>query len=349
MPKLVIREVNCGSNYEFCHREDIKQIPTIRLYYSLGSTSRKIVTYPPTASYDLESLQNFFIEKIIEQKPNAKMEEKIVKDSNDLEQESDNLVDLKSKNGLYELTDDDSSLFLSKGLHFVNFYAPWCSHCQNLAPKWEMLASLEKNRKFKISQIDCSTNIYTCKVQFKIKEYPTLLWIYNGKVITRYKGQHEFDSIKNFAYSQLADFELNKMLRKYSDTETEIDDMELELQKKLSNVQQLNQDSFKLAIGSGNIFIHFTVPWSKHCQKMRSEWDRLSLQALPSNIQIGKVDCSVQEKLCLQEKIDSYPTLYFYLNGRKLSEYDGKRDVDSFLRYLHEQTITTSTNVKQDL
>lgn len=122
MPKLVIREVNCGSNYELCHREDIKQIPTIRLYYSLGSTSRKIVTYPPTAFYDLESLQNFFIEKIIEQKPNAKMEEKKVKDSNDLEQESDNLVDLKSKNGLYELTDDDSSLFLSKGICQIRPY-----------------------------------------------------------------------------------------------------------------------------------------------------------------------------------------------------------------------------------
>lgn len=171
-----------------------------------------------------------------------------------------------------------------------------------MKPKWELLAqSLENNERVKISQIDCSTNIYTCKVQFKIKEYPTLLWISNGKVVSRYKDNREVDSIKKFINSQLTDFELNKLLKKYSEYDSGIDDMDIDYRKKTSQVRHLNMDNFKTTVESGTTFVHFTVPWSKHCQQMKSEWDKLSVRM--KNVKIAKVDCSLNEKLCTQEKV----------------------------------------------
>lgn len=75
-----------------------------------------------------------------------------------------------------------------KGRHFVKFYAPWCGHCQRLAPTWDQLAqSFEFDTSVKISKIDCTVNSLSCK-HYQIKGYPTLLWIVDGKVLDKYSG-----------------------------------------------------------------------------------------------------------------------------------------------------------------
>ena len=78
------------------------------------------------------------------------------------------------------------------GRHFVDFYAPWCGHCQLLAPIWDQLAlSFEHDTSVKISKLDCTTNALSCK-KYEIKGYPTLLWIVDGKVVDKYSGIHSY-------------------------------------------------------------------------------------------------------------------------------------------------------------
>ena len=40
---------------------------------------------------------------------------------------------------------------------FVGFFAPWCGHCQELAPKWESLrrSYKDKSKYIHITQVDC--------------------------------------------------------------------------------------------------------------------------------------------------------------------------------------------------
>lgn len=86
-------------------------------------------------------------------------------------------------NGLSELTEDSFHLHIAKGHHFIKFYAPWCGHCQKLAPTWEQLAnSLRNDDAVSISKIDCTLFRSICE-QFEIKGYPTLLWIEDGKKV----------------------------------------------------------------------------------------------------------------------------------------------------------------------
>ncbi|KAH9412359.1 Thioredoxin domain-containing protein 5 [Dermatophagoides pteronyssinus] len=341
-----VGRVDCSVNRDLCSREDIQELPMAKLYVEINKITRIEMNYE-SKEYDRNSLDMFLMKQITrfgfqdsqkEQEPDESIDETDATTSG--EERGFTIMPLKAKNGLYELTDDDSSLFLSHGQHFVNFYAPWCSHCQNLKPKWEMIAkSLENNEQVKISQINCQENIYTCKMQFKIKEYPTLLWISNGKIVARYKGSHELDHIKSFINSQLTDFELEKLLKKYSDVDSGIEELEIDYRKKSSNVLLLNSDNFKMITDSGWTFVHFTVPWSKHCRQMKSEWDKFSITAPPNSLKVAKVDCSIQEKLCTMEKIDSYPTLLLYNDGHRFPEYDNTlRTADSFLQYFNVQS-----------
>jgi thioredoxin domain-containing protein 5 len=83
-----------------------------------------------------------------------------------------------------ELTSENYNDVTKKGLHFVKFFAPWCSHCQRLAPIWDELAhSLAYENKVKISKVDCTTNPEICQ-NMNVKGYPTLLWIKDGEVVS---------------------------------------------------------------------------------------------------------------------------------------------------------------------
>lgn len=57
------------------------------------------------------------------------------------------------------MTDEnfDKMVINSDDLWLVEFYAPWCGHCQNLAPIWASAATELKGR-VKLGAIDATVN-----------------------------------------------------------------------------------------------------------------------------------------------------------------------------------------------
>ena len=80
----------------------------------------------------------------------------------------------------------------------VEFYAPWCGHCKNLAPIYAAVANELKDE----------TNIHVAKVdvpahsdlgtRFDIKGFPSIRMISKGKVF-EYKGKRDKDHILEWA------------------------------------------------------------------------------------------------------------------------------------------------------
>eukprot|EP00823_Brevimastigomonas_motovehiculus_P002995 TRINITY_DN17_c0_g1_i1.p1 TRINITY_DN17_c0_g1~~TRINITY_DN17_c0_g1_i1.p1 ORF type:complete len:505 (+),score=138.93 TRINITY_DN17_c0_g1_i1:45-1559(+) len=63
---------------------------------------------------------------------------------------------------------------------FVKFYAPWCGHCKELAPKWlamaEQVAKTAGMENVIIAQVDATENDVPHAIQTQIRGFPTLMF-----------------------------------------------------------------------------------------------------------------------------------------------------------------------------
>lgn len=87
---------------------------------------------------------------------------------------------------------------------FVKFYAPWCGHCQRLAPDWEVLAE-NLQGKVNVAEVDCTENQLTCN-RFEIAGYPTLLLFHDGKYY-KHSGPRTVEELTTFATSSYSSVE----------------------------------------------------------------------------------------------------------------------------------------------
>ncbi|GFX76406.1 thioredoxin domain-containing protein 5 [Trichonephila clavipes] len=234
----------------------------------------------------------------------------------------------KLENGALELTDENFLNTLNRGLHFVKFYAPWCGHCQKMARAWEELAeNLQYDKSVTISKIDCTENKEAC-LEFAVKGYPTLLWIVNGKKVEKYQGTRDLDGFKKF---------ITEMKAAHTETIEDEEGRIPEPKEEPNLVVELSRDNFENAIAQGISFVKFFVPWCGHCKRLEPVWNNLAIK-FSSNpkIKIAKVDCTKEERLCVEHKVPGYPTLYIFREGELITEYHGERKLENLHSFILE-------------
>lgn len=85
----------------------------------------------------------------------------------------------------------------------VKFYAPWCTHCKNLAPAYQRVAEAYKGSGVMIAEVN-SQKEGSLTRHYGVKMYPTLLWFPKGVSSTDnglaevYAGARDFDAITRF-------------------------------------------------------------------------------------------------------------------------------------------------------
>uniref|UniRef100_A0A915MBY8 signal peptidase I n=1 Tax=Meloidogyne javanica TaxID=6303 RepID=A0A915MBY8_MELJA len=88
---------------------------------------------------------------------------------------------------------------MDKGLWFVEFYAPWCAHCKQLMPVWELVghALADKQSPVRVGKVDC-TRFNNVASTLSIRGYPTIIFFRNGIQIP-YEGERRKEDIIKFA------------------------------------------------------------------------------------------------------------------------------------------------------
>ena len=127
----------------------------------------------------------------------------------------------------------------------VEFFAPWCGHCKNLAPVYEDLgfAFEAAKDKVQIAKVDADANRDLGK-KFGVQGFPTLKW-FDGKSDTPsdYNGGRDLDSLSSFITEKTG----VKPRRKLTPP---------------SNVVMLTDSTFPKEVGGDkNVLVAFTAPW----------------------------------------------------------------------------------------
>lgn len=127
----------------------------------------------------------------------------------------------------------------------VEFFAPWCGHCKNLAPVYEDLAQVFEFAKDKvqIAKVDADAERELGK-RFGVQGFPTLKW-FDGKSDKPedYSGGRDLESLSAF----ITDKTSVKARRKVTPP---------------SNVVMLSDTTFPKEVGGDkDVLVAFTAPW----------------------------------------------------------------------------------------
>ncbi|KAK0728110.1 thioredoxin-like protein [Lasiosphaeria miniovina] len=210
----------------------------------------------------------------------------------------------------------------------VEFFAPWCGHCKNLAPVYEELALAFQSAggKVQIAKVDADAEKSLGK-RFGVQGFPTLKF-FDGKsdTPTDYNGGRDLESLTAFITEKTG----------------------VRSKKKLaapSLVSMLTDSSFKEEIGGDkNVLVAFTAPWCGHCKSLAPTWETLAQDfASESNVLIAKVDAEAENSKATAAEygVTSYPTIKFFPKGSKEAEdYDGGRSEDDLVDFINSKAGT---------
>ncbi|KAL9935477.1 hypothetical protein V8E36_005825 [Tilletia maclaganii] len=98
---------------------------------------------------------------------------------------------------------------IHSGAWLVEFYSPFCHHCQKFAPTWEdaakMSAHLQDSSNFHMARVDCVAQADLCKDE-KVQWLPTVRLYHDGKKQNEYKGDRSYADLTSYIKAKAADY-----------------------------------------------------------------------------------------------------------------------------------------------
>jgi len=110
---------------------------------------------------------------------------------------------IEQEGDVYVLTTSAFNDFVdTEDISLVEFYAPWCGHCKNLAPEYAKAATALKPNGVKLAKVDATVESDLAS-RFGVTGYPTMKIFRKGSA-SEYKGPRDAAGIVSFMQKQAA-------------------------------------------------------------------------------------------------------------------------------------------------
>ena len=221
--------------------------------------------------------------------------------------------------------DNFTEVVNDKDLILVEFYAPWCGHCKQLAPEYEAAAVTLKQHDppILLAKVDASA-YQSLGAQYDVEGFPTMKVFRKGKAYD-YEGPRKADGIVEYMTKQAS-----------ADWKPPVD-----------RVLVLTSENFTDTVTNSDLaLVEFYAPWCGHCKKLAPEYSKAAniLKDTGTDIILAKVDATVEKDLGNQYGVTGYPTLKIFRRGR-VSEYKGQRNMRGIVEHMMMQARPATQEV----
>jgi len=210
----------------------------------------------------------------------------------------------------------------------VEFFAPWCGHCKNLAPIYEQLGDAFSHAKDKVvvAKVDADGAGKPLGQKYGVSGFPTLKWFDAQGSVSDYDGGRDLDSLASF---------ISKNSGIKSNIKPPPPPATLILDTHTFDEVVLNKDHDTL--------VTFTAPWCGHCKNLKPTYEQVAKDFLPeTNCIVANIDADAETNRPVAQKygVQSFPTIKFFPKGGEPIDYEGGRQEADFVQFLNEKCGT---------
>ncbi|CAD5110865.1 unnamed protein product [Dimorphilus gyrociliatus] len=144
---IMIAQVDCESDKQMCRDNDVRSYPTIR-FYPPKSSPYTHIDYSGWHR-DAQNIRQWIYSYLPSE-----------------------AVDLRNDNFIEDVLKSETPWL-------VDFYAPWCGHCHQFAPDFELIARKLKKKNVKSGKVDCESYGRLCE-NVGVRAFPTVV-LWTGK------------------------------------------------------------------------------------------------------------------------------------------------------------------------
>ncbi|KAG8834138.1 hypothetical protein FRC17_009477 [Serendipita sp. 399] len=200
-PRLNLAQVDCIAYGDLCREQGVQYYPYVRLYRNHANGTQTTELFQEHR--ELTILEKWLDDRVPKGGPPPPSENYPVPalDSSSSPSSSKPKPKYNLEGKMISLGADNFQETIASQPTFVKFYAPWCGHCQKLAPKWVELAEKLKG-VINIAEVNCDAHGTVCREQ-EIEGYPTIVLYLSGKRI-EYTGSKSVDVLEAYARKAMA-------------------------------------------------------------------------------------------------------------------------------------------------